>query len=222
MAKKADRPVVFTGGAGQYPNPAYFGLKGKFWNRIQKHVDEIQDIQERTRKVNARRAELEQELQYQKREHEKALVYAARVGKDEPNDSALRLTERAVAKQVERAETLRKALQAVERDLQVVLREGTSPEILEELRERGRKHEERYQALVAEAMQGRDKLGEAYALHMFARGEDERGTPVPERNHFRLPPLSPAPDSSAWYEHRLNWGDREYQDTPITVAASYY
>jgi hypothetical protein len=87
MAKKAERPVAFTGSVGQYPRPSYYGLKGKFWEQIERYSNEIVDIQERRRKVSSRMAELRNELEYQQREHETApQVQAARLNKDEPDD----------------------------------------------------------------------------------------------------------------------------------------
>jgi hypothetical protein len=220
MAKKADRPVVSVGGTGSYPNPRYFGLKGKYWNQIQKYVDELYDIKDREEQANARRMELAQELEYQQAQLEQAKVDAARRGEDEPDGSALKLTEQAMAKQVERGNTLRKAAQQVQRDLQEFLQAGPPPEVLEELREMGRKHEENYRRLIAEAMKEREALGRAYGLHMFARGVEERGYAT-QHNRFSPVPLSPAPDGSAWHEHPLRWGDdEEYSDVPITYVHS--
>jgi hypothetical protein len=61
MAKKAnDRPMVHGGTVSQYPNPRYYGLKGKFWNQVQKYVDEITDIRDRMGTIQQRVSELQQ------------------------------------------------------------------------------------------------------------------------------------------------------------------
>jgi chromosome segregation ATPase len=215
---KADKPMVAGTHGSYFPRPSYFGLKGKWWTQVEKLTTELANVRERRTRVGARVRELEQELRYQQDKLEEERVAAARLDKDEPDDTSLRKTEREIEKVRDKVQVLDKALDQVSRDLLELVREGTPEEVLEELRERGRKHEERYKQLVAEAMTERDQLGQVYGLHLWARGEDERGEKHHDRSLFRAAPLSPLPDGSAWYEHPLRWGDEEMADTAITVV----
>jgi|SRR5215218_6498000 len=96
--------------------------------------------------------------------------------------------------------------------------EGPPVEVLEDLREQGRQHEERYQELVAQALAEREKLGTVYALHMWARNVDERGQVHTDRSIFRPVPMSPSPmpHQQNWYDFPLNWGEQEMSDIAIT------
>jgi F0F1-type ATP synthase membrane subunit b/b' len=199
MAKKADRPVAYTGGMGQYPRPSYYGLTGKFWDRIEKFTNEIVDIQNRRREANAKRMELEEELKQKKQEHEKAKVQAARIGADE---RPIKRAQKQVEKQVGRINTLHKAIQNVEQDLLQFIREGVPAEVLDDLYNRAMEHQAAYEEYVRKAAAERDMLGQFYALYLWANGTDHDN-----RDHNRFRPV-PTGDYAGrpWYESPLNWG----------------
>jgi len=218
MAKKVDTPQVVHS-ISSFPNPRYYGFggkgaAGKFWNEVQRKVDELAAIQERGAKAGTRSQELQQELEFQTRKHEEALVVAARKGTDDPDDSFLAATKHAIEKVERKRRATERAAQEVTNELVALTHGGAPPEVLAELREKGRQHEERYTELVAQAMAERNALGEAYGLHLWARGVDERGYPQGERSFFRAVPQAPAVDQSAWFEHPLNWGDEPEASHP--------
>jgi hypothetical protein len=221
MAKKADRPMVIGSYSSQFPRPSYYGLKGGWWNKVEKLTAELADIRERARKVGARRAELDEELRFQERQLEKAQVEAAGYGHEDPDDSGLRVTQAAIDKLEKKRRAFETAAGQVTQELVAMVNEGAPSEVLEDLREKGRQHEERYHELVAQAVEERNQLGQWYALSLWARGVDERGqAPVDNsRSVFRPTPLSPSYDQSQWYDHPLNWDDEEMSDTAITVVS---
>jgi hypothetical protein len=217
MAKKVnDRPLVSGGTVSVYPNPRYYGLKGKYWNQVQRYVDEIFDIRDRVVKIQQRASELQQELQFQQRKHEEACIVAARKGEDEPDGHFLDATRG----ELEKVETKRRrheaALTQVNQELRVFLQDNVPQDVLDELREKARQHEERYKELVAQAQAEKNALGTAYSLHLWVRGIDARGY-KDEYHRFQPTPQSPSPmpQQQDWSQFPLNWGEQEYSEVPI-------
>jgi len=206
-----------------FPNPRYYGLKGKFWSTIQRKVDELADIRDRAAQAGMRSQELQRERDFQQRQYEDALVASARSGADDPDDSQVEAVKRAIEKAEAKMRAAERAAGEVTSELLELMKEGVPAEVLAELREQGRQHEDAYHEYVAKAQAERDALGQAYALHLWARGLDPNGQPPfnVDSAAFRGTPLSPAPDSSQWYEHALSWGDeQEMSDAAITVVSS--
>jgi hypothetical protein len=99
--------------------------------------------------------------------------------------------------------------------------QGNAPQdVLDELREKARQHEARYNELIAQAKAEKDALGTAYGLHLWVRGVDARGYPDEYRRFMPVPQSpSPMPHQQDWSEFPLNWGEQQMSDTATTVVS---
>lgn len=121
---------------------------------------------------------------------------------DEPDTSNLPAIERAIADAQAKVEAAIQAVNLANQDM-VEAMQNPPQEVLDNLRERGHKHEDRYNELMAQAQIELRDLGRIYQIHKWARGALAPGD-------FRLAPPGPHTGligASEWRPDTLDWND---------------
>jgi len=204
MLTKPISPTVTGAGVGRYPSPYYFGYSGKgthaYWRRLQKFCEELEQLRERRASENQAMAAKQQELQAARDTLEQDRMDAISAGKPFPDETGIEQLERALYMAEQRAAAVLRASQLAESHLREFVESGAPQEVLDEVRDRGQAHEQRYLDLLDEAQRERAKLGEIYGLHRYTRGEVASDA-------FMAPPAPSEFQFRQWHEVPLDWGE---------------
>jgi hypothetical protein len=211
MPKKRSEVPALSGAKGSFPMPSYYGLTGGLWSKIEKFALENHDLKQRAEKVQRRRYELQQELQYQQQQLEEQRALAARHDDPDPDDTYLRITEKEIRKCDDKARALARAAEIAFSEFLSEVNTTEFASGLQTLREMGDKYEQEYRHHIAQAEKARDELGSAYSMHRWLRGEMDINQfgPIPPSDYASRP----------WYTRPLDWGDEPEDPTISTQTA---
>jgi uncharacterized small protein (DUF1192 family) len=152
------------------PNPEAFGFK---WRPMQKLLKDHQRIWQESRDNSRRYRELQEEIERLKRQETEDLATSIRAGHEEPDGSALREAQEALAKCEKREVAIERALEKVNAEILEVTRQHAA-QWGQEVQERVNVQAARVESIAAELAAAQTALSATSALHGWL-SKPERG-----------------------------------------------